>query len=309
MQDKNLPLVTIVIPCYNHSQFIQQSIQSIVEQTYDNIELIVIDDGSQDKSVEKITELVALCEKRFKRFKFISRENKGLSATLNEGLFLSTGIYWAICSSDDYYHKDKIKSQIKFFIENPDVKFCITGLYVVDDLDNVLVQQTMNYNSYQKLDLSFENIFTFKVHLPITGMYDKKFIKKELRGFDSKITAEDYDINLRIASLTKIGFINEPLFYYRSPEMINSSRKRMPVRVDVSESHLLTIFKYKDHPEYNKALLEWNFRRFVFFSGYTHTKKYALKGFLNSALSLTVIFRTSLYKSLFRLFFCWKKND
>lgn len=305
MQDKNLPLVTIVIPCYNHSQFIQQSIQSIVDQTYENIELIVIDDGSQDKSVEKITDLVALCEKRFESFKFISRENKGLSATLNEGLFLSTGIYWAICSSDDYYHKDKINSQIKFFIENPGVKFCITGLYVVDDLDNVLVQQTMNYNSYQKLDLSFENIFTFKVHLPITGMYGKDFLKEELKGFDSKITAEDYDINLRIASLTEIGFINEPLFYYRSPEMINSSRKRMSMRIDISESHLLTIFKYKDHPDYNKALLEWNFRRFIYFSSYIKTKKYALYGMLLSLRKMSSVFY---WKALFRLIFFWKNR-
>ena len=87
----SLPLVTVVIPSYNHSKYIQQSIQSVIDQTYARIELIVIDDGSQDDSVARIEVMRQLCEKRFERFLFITRENRGLSKTLNQGIALANG--------------------------------------------------------------------------------------------------------------------------------------------------------------------------------------------------------------------------
>ncbi|MEG0901309.1 MAG: glycosyltransferase family A protein, partial [Clostridia bacterium] len=102
----------VVIPCYNHESFVQDSIQSVIDQSYQNIELIIIDDGSKDGSVEKIKEMLDLCEERFIRFKFISRENRGISVTLNEAIRWSKGEYWAICSSDDFYHYNKIEKQV-----------------------------------------------------------------------------------------------------------------------------------------------------------------------------------------------------
>ncbi len=84
--DIRSPLVSVIIPCYNHEKYIQDSIQSIIEQTYSNIELIVIDDGSKDKSVEKIQDMLPACKQRFEHVYFTTRPNKGLCATLNEAL-------------------------------------------------------------------------------------------------------------------------------------------------------------------------------------------------------------------------------
>ncbi|WP_304525787.1 glycosyltransferase [Halomonas sp. I5-271120] len=95
------PLVSVVIPCYNHAQFVKDSIQSVICQDYDNIELIIIDDGSKDKTVEIVKEMIPLCEKRFQRFDFRSRPNKGLSATLNEALAWCKGEYFSPLASDD----------------------------------------------------------------------------------------------------------------------------------------------------------------------------------------------------------------
>ncbi len=69
-----LPLVTVVIPSYNHQNFVQDSIRSIIQQSYQNIELLVIDDGSSDQSIEKIKEMVEQCEERFVRFEFRYRQ-------------------------------------------------------------------------------------------------------------------------------------------------------------------------------------------------------------------------------------------
>jgi len=298
------PLVSIVIPCYNHEQFIQSSIQSVIDQTYKNIELIIIDDGSKDNSISKIQEMVTLCEQRFVRFEFRSRANIGVSSTLNESIEWCKGKYWTACSSDDFYHKDKILSQVEYLLENENCRFCVTESYVVNDLSKEIIKETNLYNVNLKDNITFTDIFLFKVHLPVTGMYVKDFLQVDLGGFDSSLPAEDYDINLRIASQTDIGVLSKKLYYYRSPTAKGSGRKRMPMRIDVSDSHLQTIEKYSDHPLYNLAFNQWNYRRFIFFSGYTHTKLYALKGMVNSKSKANKI---TFYRSLFKLIFVWKK--
>lgn len=298
------PLVSVVIPCYNHEQFVQDAIQSVIDQTYNNIELIIIDDGSKDSSVLKIKEMIEACKERFTRFEFRSRTNVGVSATLNEGIEWCKGKYWAACSSDDFYHKDKILSQVRYLSENKNCSFCVTESYVINDLDKEMNKETNLYNVNLKNSITFNDIFLFKVHLPVTGMYVKDFLKADLGGFDSSLAAEDYDINLRIASQTDIGVVSKKLYYYRSPVVKGSGRKRMPMRIDVSDSHLQTIEKYSDHPLYNLAFNQWNYRRFIFFSGYRHTKLYALKGMVNSKSKVNTI---TFYRSLFKLIFVWKK--
>lgn len=116
MKKKDSPLVSIVVPCYNHANYVRETIESIVNQTYKNIELVVIDDGSTDNSVEIIQKLA----KNY-NFTFIYRPNKGLSATLNEGMNLSKGKYFCACAcaSDDLYIIDKIEKKVKFMEENP----------------------------------------------------------------------------------------------------------------------------------------------------------------------------------------------
>ena len=104
MQNNEKPLVSVVIPCYNHEKFVQDCIQSVIDQTYENIELIIIDDGSKDNSVKVIQELADKYG-----FTFIHRPNKGLSATLNEGIRLSKGKYFSAIASDDILFLEKIE--------------------------------------------------------------------------------------------------------------------------------------------------------------------------------------------------------
>ena len=73
----NNPLVTVIIPVYNHENFVQIAIKSIINQTYQNIQLIVIDDGSKDSSYQKVLELKKECEKRFPKTYFETKENEG----------------------------------------------------------------------------------------------------------------------------------------------------------------------------------------------------------------------------------------
>lgn len=297
------PLVSVILPCYNHEKFVEKSIQSVIEQTYKNIELIIIDDGSTDKSVEIIKDLMLSCSNRFASVELRYRENRGLSNTLNEALEWCSGDYISILASDDFYHKEKISKQIDFFLKNKQMMFVISKSYVVDDYDRILENQTMLYNSNINNDITFDDIFVFKTHLPVTGMYKIELIRNFLNGFDPNVKAEDYDIYLKIARITKINLINEELYYYRSPEALGGDRIRLPMRLDVSDSHLDIIQKYIEHPLYKTALLEWNYRRFIFYSSYVSTKIYAFNGMLRC---LTKMNKIQFYKSLFKLIFVWK---
>ena len=108
--EKENPLVSIVIPSYNHAQFVQETIQSVIEQDYENIELIIIDDGSKDNSVDVIKEMIPACEERFIRFEFRSRSNKGLPITLNECLGWANGKFFSPVASDDILLSHKIST-------------------------------------------------------------------------------------------------------------------------------------------------------------------------------------------------------
>jgi glycosyltransferase involved in cell wall biosynthesis len=115
VNNKHDDLVSVILPVYNGEEFLEQAIKSITTQTHINLELIVLDDGSTDNS-----KLIALEHaKKDRRLRVISRENKGLGATLNELIGLSRGEYIARMDSDDISHPDRLQNQLDFMKKNP----------------------------------------------------------------------------------------------------------------------------------------------------------------------------------------------
>src|SRR5690554_1049527 len=109
------PLVSVIVPCYNHEKYVKECIESIIDQDYKNLELIIIDDGSQDRSSEVIKAMTTACEARFVRFSFRSRENRGLCATLNEAVEWAEGEFLSPLASDDVLFPEKVSRQILEF--------------------------------------------------------------------------------------------------------------------------------------------------------------------------------------------------
>ena len=103
-------LISVVISAYNHEQYIEECIDSIINQTYENIELIILNDGSNDKTAEIINSKSDHCKIRFKRFLFIDKENEGLPKTLNRGCYKSKGTFLAFIGSDDSYESNAIET-------------------------------------------------------------------------------------------------------------------------------------------------------------------------------------------------------
>ena len=106
--DKNIPLVTVVIPTYNYGHFVEQAVESALSQRYPNIEVIVVDDGSQDDTKARL-------EKYRGRIQYIYQRNQGLSAARNTGILKARGEYIAFLDADDIWIPEKISEQIGMF--------------------------------------------------------------------------------------------------------------------------------------------------------------------------------------------------
>src|SRR5690554_2904443 len=180
------PLVSIVIPCYNHAQFVQETIQSVIDQDYENIELIIIDDGSNDSSVEVIQEMIPACEERFVRFEFRYRPNKGLCATLNEALQWCNGKYVSCLASDDLIKSFKISSQVNFLQSNEAYVGVFGGIDILhkDGSTSCTIGTSEAYN--------FEQIIKHKYCLPAPTQLLCLNKVKEVGGFREGFIIEDW---------------------------------------------------------------------------------------------------------------------
>ena len=165
INDKNNPLVSVIIPCYNHEDYIEECIQSVLNQTYKNIEIVVIDDGSTDSS-HRIINALSISN----NFYYEHQKNKGISRTLNKGLEISKSNLVTIISSDDklletaiekfiekYYEVGDAFSLIfgdSFFIDNNSRKVRINENREIANKDDSMIFDTfIDYYKYNKKEL------------------------------------------------------------------------------------------------------------------------------------------------------------
>lgn len=205
------PLVSVIVPCYNHDKYIGDCISSILKQTYHNIELIIIDDGSKDHSVEKIRAFDTQCKARFSNFEFRTRANKGLCATLNEALTWIKGEYFCLIASDDIMTPHRVATQIDFALKNPDVTSIYGSVQLINEQGELKQKKQLMYKEY-----GFDEIFLnrFTLYAP-TQMHKTKDIV-QIGGFNEQTKIEDWDMLLRLANANKkIVCLPDMLAYYR----------------------------------------------------------------------------------------------
>jgi alpha-1,3-rhamnosyltransferase len=260
MEEKKLPLVSVVVPCYNHEKYVTETIESIINQTYKNIELIVIDDGSKDNSVDIIQKLADKYG-----FTFIHRPNKGLAATLNEGIKLSKGKYFSAIASDDILMPKKIEHQVNFMEVNTQYGMCYGKmLYFEDSIEN-----TSEYPNSDTQGWIFEELFHASF-IPAPSVLIRKDVLLDVGGYDESLWIEDWDMWLRIAQKYQIGFIDEYFTYYRRHE---TNISKQVFKMYEAEKQILA--KYKDNEYCKKAM---NKRKIIWFSMLSRQyKKEALK--------------------------------
>ena len=159
----DFPLVTVCIPVYNHYRFVKECIQSVVEQDYENIELIIIDDGSNDDSFLIVEDCISKCKNRFKRFNFIQRENKGVCYTLNEAIEWSQGKFFGSIASDDVWLSNKVSCQIEYLKKNESASAVFGGVILIDQ-NSIEIKKIYGKNiKYNFEDILLKNSTIFAV--------------------------------------------------------------------------------------------------------------------------------------------------
>jgi glycosyltransferase involved in cell wall biosynthesis len=287
------PLVSVIVPSYNHAPYIARCIESIVHQSYRHFELIVIDDGSTDDTKTVLAQL----QQQY-NFTLVFQQNRGVSAVLNRGITeFATGTYLTFCASDDYWAPDKLALQVQFMEQNRFYPMCYGKTWYIDEESKPL-HEFMFHNDTLRGGWIFEDILLFRIHPPVNYLFRTE-VFSEIGLYDETKVAEDYDMNLRIASKYAIGFIDQCLGYYRQ----STTPYKLARFEKVSDSHLSSMLPYANHPLYTKAKQMVLLRKFDLFSGYTSQKR---KAFRNMLLALPLWYEKRFRIAFVKLLVFWK---
>ncbi|WP_303721353.1 glycosyltransferase family 2 protein [Malonomonas rubra] len=222
-------LVSIVIPSYNHRQYVVQAIESVLDQDWPEIDLIVIDDGSKDGSPEVISELL----ERRGGFRFVSRENCGLIKTLNQGLSMARGDFFCELASDDYLPVDSISIRAKAIANDPTSIAVYANGHLV--FDNEVIENGL-INDKQRQMFASEDPVAWMIRgvLPVfsSGLYRIDAIR-DIGGFDENTYKyyEDLEIPVRLCGLGHVKFMDKPVIYRREHDS-NISKTTNHVRLE-----------------------------------------------------------------------------
>ena len=245
MERKEEYKVSIILPVYNGERYLSLAIESIIQQTYTNFELIIIDDHSIDKS-NKIARSYAQKDSRIRVYK--NRENRKLPRSLNAGFRMATGDLFTCTSDDNILKQETIETMVKVFKEIPNVDFVYADIIPIDEKGNV--RKGMPY-----LNGEIEEIY-LKNPILACFLYKRK-VHETLKGYDpKKFLYEDYDFWVRTY---EHGFsmyhLKRKLYYYRFHEGSLTTKKRRESNVIKLKLLIRNFFKDKKIRNKCKMLL------------------------------------------------------
>ena len=232
------PLISVLIPAYNHEKYITQTIMSIIDQSYENLELIIIDDGSSDNTWHIIKSLEKRCLDRFIAVKLITQTNQGICATLNTLIDLANGKYIYLIASDDLAKPNSIETLYTKLERDSNFVTAVGDSEIIDENSNKIAWDiAQNPVDIDKGYTTFWQYFVAKhprlkvidKNLDLFGAY-KTLLKgnympngclirtdalKNIGHFTNKAPLEDWYMHLQLSKIGKYHFIDEVLFSYR----------------------------------------------------------------------------------------------
>lgn len=206
-----MPKVSVVIPAYNCEKFISTAIESVLGQTYGDYEIIVVNDGSTDKTDEALSRYAS-------KIKKIYQPNKGPAEARNMGIANSEGEYVAFLDQDDAWLPDKLRMQVEVMEKNDKFGLVYTDTYVLKDKEfsNTDSLCRRSFQIRQPHGGSVVKYLFLDNFITTSSVMVRKECFSEIGTFDpSVVPSEDYDRWLRIAAAYEIGFIDAPLVKFR----------------------------------------------------------------------------------------------
>ncbi len=214
----NRPLVSIITPCYNGEEYLDRYFDSILKQTYPNLELIFVNDGSSDKTEEIALSYKSQLESRGIQYTYLYQDNAGQAAALNRGLKLFKGDYLTWPDSDDTMTPDCIEKKVDYLESHSELDMCICkGISVLDDASNKQVGILERVPPKDK-ETFFEDLIYIKNVFFVPGGYMVRSTKIDSSIKQREIYAgpggQNAQLLLPVSYDGKIGYLNESLFVY-----------------------------------------------------------------------------------------------
>ena len=194
--------VSVIVPVYNVEKYLKKCLDSIINQTYKDLEIIIVNDGSNDNSHKIINKYL----KKDKRIKYFYKENGGLSSARNYGIEKSTGDFIAFIDSDDYINLNMIELMVnKMVLENSDVCICD----IIDESEDGTINSILKGVNFN--DITIENVL---LSLPSAC---NKIFKKDILNIEfpkDKYYEDLGTIQIILSNCSSISYLNKPLYHY-----------------------------------------------------------------------------------------------
>lgn len=270
---KKPPLISVVMSVYNGEKYLQDAVDSILQQTFPDFEFLIINDGSTDSTSKMLEEF----SKRDNRIKTIENEhNIGLTSSLNKGIMMAEGKYIARMDADDLSLSSRLEKQLEFLEQNPSHIAVGSSFYQIDDKSKIT-----SFVSVLSDDKKIKNCLKSQNWLCHGSVLMRKDIFWECGGYDERFKySQDYDLWLRMSERFRLSNIPEPLYYWRATlkaiSKSNETDQKHDARLAVTEAEnrRCTEITSKGHP-------------FVSVIVPTYNRPEMLKGTIESILSQT----------------------
>jgi len=282
------PLVSVIMPSYNHEKYVTDAIESVLAQTYENFELIIIDDGSKDGSWNEICHY-----SDHPKIKSFQRENRGLIETLKELRMMARGKYLTILASDDKFHQNKLEVMVDLLERNPEAALCIGKTDVIDENGDfkklVADEYSGNDSLYMELILGRTYVSSVSTLVKTSVYIDIKFVDPYI---------EDLPAWLQISKKWKVVCTPNIIASYRT---ITGSMSSNTLKMVASEMSILKQFLAEENGVFKHYPVGWCGRWFKALSKYSNRN--AFKFLLSSACDKNVIFTLDFYKGIFNMIY------
>lgn len=212
------PKVSIVIPSYNHARFIEAALLSVEAQTYENIEIIVVDDGSCDGSPAVIEKAAARISRAVR---IVRQGNRGAAAAINRGLKLAGGRYINILNSDDLFERERIEHFVER-LEGSDARLAFSSIRCIDENGSEVGESNEIAGRFYRKQAEMTRypsvgfaLLDSNVAISSGNIFAAREVFEALHGFRPFLYCHDWDFLLRALCLTEPLYIETPSYYYR----------------------------------------------------------------------------------------------
>ena len=215
--------VSVVIPTYNKADYTKKTVDSVLAQTYPNLEVIVVDDGSHDNTVKVV-------EQYGNRVRLIQKANGGACSARNEGIRNATGEYVAFIDCDDLYYPEKIQRCIDYLEYKPQSGFVYTAVNFIDDHDRIVGI----YDHHRSREGDIAGALILGNFICNSTVVVRRSVLQQVGFFDEKVfTPGDWDMWLRFSQVSQAGYIRDPLTKYRITDNYIFNRLELARREEI----------------------------------------------------------------------------